>query len=417
MSPNPKRWLRWGLTLWAVLPLSACERQSPPPPVSAATPAALEPSSILIADAWRRAEGPAGTSELQVGATGPLGAGFFMVGTARVGDQLQRWVALVGPDGQASTESPGPGRLQAACPAADGGLWVAGQVPPQKPHSSLETPALMRLGQKAVERFAVTFRPEVSGDWTALVPSGDGVILAGIHNPLASGVSNGWLAAVDGTGGIRWESRPGAGSYHYLAALTMLGDGNLLAVGAAKAGTYRNWRLRFTPEGTILDEQIQPTKLWEGLTAACPAPDGGAYLIGTRSPEQGEMRSSGAWLAQRVSAAGAPLWELAEGTDFAAVGSPLATADGVAFVGARVDDADQGSLWLIRVGADGKRHVEAELPAAAAMLDFRTPGGFLLRVQGDRFQVLLLRPAAGAVEWKVIEVALAAPGPLPRSKG
>lgn len=91
--------------------------------------------------------------------------------------------------------------------------------------------------------------PDVAAD-IQLLPSGD-MIISGYTSSRGDGSEDGWLLRLDRDGRIVWESVVDLGGSDYLASISVLEDGGILACGnTTRFGQPDVWILEFNSDGT-----------------------------------------------------------------------------------------------------------------------------------------------------------------------
>jgi len=350
---------------------------------------------------WHELEGTDGDTFIQT--AGRLGDGWYVAGWTSGGDRL---FVTLSRDGKGTRWPLGHGRIVDVAAAPDGGLYLIGTM-------SMGAGGDAWFGKvDASGKLVAEYVPatEVGGDLYRVVPRpGGGALMVGVYNPTESGVSHGWVVAVDDAGKELWQQRLGEGSYHYLTDLAVLGDGTLLAVGAFKGTTYRTWFVRLKPDtGERIDSQFHETGSWEGLTGLAPLGGDRMLMVGTTSEEQGLQRSVGKVLVLWAGADGRVEGRREVGDQVIGVGRPVkAGEDVVILIGAQGSSTLGTSLHLARVPAvEGRVSLTRLGEARSVALDWSTLGGFVLGVQDGEAEVILLDIARGVVDWCVIRKPL-----------
>ncbi len=246
----------------------------------------------------------------------------------------KQWVAFVDRAGHVEHHTEGPGAVSAARATPAGGVIIAGS----QESGSLKGTNVVELDPSGHVIWSHEIKADVGGDEIMdVLVNDDGAIAVGVQNPIESGVSHGWIVALDAHGEPRWDKRLGEGSYHGLLGITAMLGGQFLAVGSKKKDRYGNWVATFDGAGASVHETFAPSDRWEGFAHVVAAPTG-AFAVGISSAEQGDMRSVGKAFVALIAADGRTVWRKVVADKIAGVGVPVATKDGFAFLAASVDD-------------------------------------------------------------------------------
>ena len=187
--------------------------------------------------------------------------------------------------------------VEAAARTAAGGLVTAGAT---------------GNGGVRVERFDADARSQwaeqididgtESGTWSAVVPAGDGVILAGnVRHP--DGTDAAALIGVDGRGDVRWATEIDPGPLHTdvnVRAVEKAPNGDLLIVGQAwyfPDQAHDRWHafvIRIRPDGTMSGFTIDSSTLATGIAVQ---PDG-SYAISGQTATTGSEHDHESWVAE-----------------------------------------------------------------------------------------------------------------------
>ena len=292
----------------------------------------------------------------------------------------------------------------------------------------LVTAGASGLGGVRVERFDAARRSEwaeqididnlQSGTWSAVVPTGEGVIVAG-NVRHTDGTDAAALVAVDGQGDVRWATEIDPGPLHTdvnVRAAERAPNGDLLIVGQAfyfPDAAHDRWHafvMRVRPDGTVSGFTIDSSTLATGIAVQ---PDG-SYAISGQTATTGNEHDHESWVAEfapddtllwsstyldrpagelasvhgmatgitpvaggyvvsgvtgddswliRLDRTGMPLWSK---TFVGAAGDTLtgvvAMPDGVAAYGqtATTDPAHHADIWVVRTNIDGMVHFDPD---------------------------------------------------------
>lgn len=133
------------------------------------------------------------------------------------------WLGLVDSSGHLQHVSVPIATVLDAAAAPSGDVWVAG----------VDDGALgiVRVGRDGAIAAHARVPYDVSGQTYDLAATSTGVVAAGVHNPLVSGLAHGWLVHVGMDGAVRAEHRLGTSGHGFLVGVASLADGGFAAVG------------------------------------------------------------------------------------------------------------------------------------------------------------------------------------------
>ncbi len=348
----------------------------------------------VTSTAWTKLPLPTGVTP-RVVAVGPLADGWYLAGNHTVGSENRRWVVRVAATGKATGADAGPGTLTAAADAMRD-LLLAGTDAAGKPWFGRFT---------ADNRFAheATFKADVAGsELDAVVPLPDGALLAGVHNPVKSGETNGWLVALDAAGKVRWELRHGSGAYHFFSHAALARSGHLLAVGAKKATTYQGWMVSVDKDGKLAGESKLESRTWDMLRGIVVAGDEELYVTGKASVHQDGDGT--AFLARRRNLT-TEAWRHSILAGVVMVGAPILHRNTVELLVA-TGRGDAGNLHLVRASRDGTAPTTHPVSAEPFSIDWlMMPGWITHTTDASTTIVEVRRSADGGLEWRTTRVA------------
>lgn len=298
------------------------------------------------AAAWtRRLDGK---REIHVRAAAALGNDLVICGEQRAGDarEYTGFVARIASDGSErwrrdSLGTAGVTGLQAIA-VRDGRGVVAGG---------------MRRGKAWLTAFdgegAPGWTVELAGldEVTAMMPAGDGVVVAGVTGRSTTSAGTSRLYAIDAGGATRWTTALPEGGPGELFAIAALGDGGI-AVGQAPDAGGRDgaWLVRFGAGGAIQSSQVLAGNDVAAARAVAATSDGGLVVAGS-SFEAPRGRRASVW---RFDAAGQLAWQRAYGDGESFARGVAATPDGGAVVvGATQPAGATLRPWIVAIDPRG----------------------------------------------------------------
>lgn len=185
----------------------------------------------------------------------------------------------------------------------------------------------------------------------------DGILIAGLRNPITSGVTHGWLALLaDDMQQETWSLRLGSGAYFTLTDAAMLPDRSVIAVGMDSTGRrYKGWVVRVDASGVVRSQQTLGTNGWQTLTSLAVTRSGAVWALGDSARAQPAMNVRGpAWLV-RLGPSGAgevPVTWQGLLRDRVIAHSEVVALDESAVFAATTDGRGAGS-YLVRADAQG----------------------------------------------------------------
>jgi len=221
-----------------------------------------------------------------------------------------------------------------------------------------------RIGSDGSSQAEVTFTAKSNQQLYGVVTTGSGLAASGAAWDAAGAAHDGWLAKLDGQGGVQWERFPvGGAGKDYLWATTVAATAEIVAAGVAQhSGSKREgWALWYDGNGNLVRDRRYTASGLDGFTSVALAPAGAGlpagFVFAGSTTAQGTGGQDG-WVV-RTDSQGVVLWQktiAATGKDDHFTGV-AALADGsVAASGFRnnADGTNFGSeVWIARLDALG----------------------------------------------------------------
>lgn len=154
-----------------------------------------------------------------------------------------------------------------------------------------------------------------------------GYLIAGITNSIGNGGYDGYLAKIDGEGGLLWEHAYGGSDWDFLNSISNTPDGGAIVAGqtySSGSGGGDAWVLKLDGAGAVEWERTYGGSETDFAHCIIATADGGYMLAGgyTTNTDQN------AWLV-KLDIAGEQQWDVQEGGDsLDYANSVIQTADG-----------------------------------------------------------------------------------------